>query len=319
METQSFRAMGSRINAIWDCATTPPPAEWHTLPALFEEWEQVLSRFRPDSELSRLNQHGGKPTQVSKTLAEVLNTTQWAATYSEGMVLPTLLPQLEATGYTQDFKAMVANPAAIKNSAPPPQHHRGEFSIEPEAGLVTLPVGVRVDVGGVAKGWAADKLAARFGTEAPVLIEVGGDIAVRGLRADGSPWAIAVSNPLASEDAPPVALALLTGGGIATSGRDYRQWRVGVQTFHHIIDPRTGVPADTDVLTATVIAPSTLEAEVAAKVVLIRGSHAGLQWVEERPSLAALVICANGHVNISERWKRYDWAYLNSQPSLTIP
>lgn len=309
METQTFRAMGSRINAIWD-SPAPPPTEWYSLPATFEAWEQCLSRFRLDSELSRLNRNGGQPTLVSATLAEVLAATQWARVYSEGLVLPTLLPHIEATGYTRDFRTMLATPADITTTPPPQQVYRGEITINPEQARVTLPPNVQVDVGGVAKGWAADKLAEHFGAISPVLIEVGGDIAVSGARTDGSPWAIAVTNPLTPDHTSPLALALLNGGGIATSGRDYRRWQVANRSFHHIIDPRTGKPAETDVLSATVIAPTTVEAEVAAKVVLILGSTAGLAWLAERPTLAGLVVCENGNVNVSERWKQYDWAYM---------
>lgn len=308
MDTQTFRAMGSRINAIWD-SPAPPPTDWHILPATFEEWEQCMSRFRPDSELSRLNRNGGQTTSVSTTLAEVLAATQWARVYSDGMVLPTLLPHIEATGYTRDFKTMLAMPMDITITPTPQEVYRGGITINLEQPMVTLPQGVQVDVGGVAKGWAANKLASHFGALGPVLIEVGGDIAVSGVRADGSPWAIAVTNPFTPDDTTPLALVLLTEGGIATSGRDYRQWQVGERTFHHIIDPRTGAPAETDVWTSTVIAPTTLEAEVAAKVVLILGSEKGMAWLAERPTLAGLVVCENGDVTISERWKQYDWAY----------
>jgi thiamine biosynthesis lipoprotein len=308
METQTFRAMGSRINAIWD-SPAPPPQAWHNLPTTFERWEDRLSRFRPNSELSRLNASEGQTVVVSEMLLEVLEATQWAASFSEGFVVPTLLPHLEATGYTQDFKEMMATPTAITATAPPTTVYQGDIDLNRGYQRVRLPQGVRIDVGGVAKGWAADKLATHFGAISPVLIEVGGDIAVRGPRTDGSPWAIAVTNPFTLEDPTPLALVLLNEGGIATSGRDYRHWQVGDKAFHHIIDPRTGEPADTDVFTTTVIAPTTLEAEVAAKVVLIRGSEEGLAWLEQRPTLAGLVVCANGDVKISERWKQYDWAY----------
>jgi thiamine biosynthesis lipoprotein len=198
----------------------------------------------------------------------------------------------------------------VISSVPPPVAV-GTIEVNVEQQAVRLPTGMKVDVGGIAKGWAAERLAEQFGALSPVLIEVGGDIAVRGPRSDGSAWAIAVTNPLTPDDSTPLALVLLTGGGVATSGRDYRRWNIGERAYHHIIDPRTGTPAVTDVLTATVIAPTTIEAEVAAKVVLIRGSADGLAWIEQDPTLAALVICENGAVQVSERWKLYDWTYLS--------
>jgi thiamine biosynthesis lipoprotein len=169
--------------------------------------------------------------------------------------------------------------------------------------------GAQLDFGGIGKGWAADTLVRRFGA-ASVLFDVGGDIAVGGPRADGSAWPIAVHDPLTEADSP-LALLLLERGGIATSGRDYRQWRVGDRAVHHIIDPRTGAPAVTDVLAATVIAPTAVGAEVAAKVVLIQGSARGLEWLEKRPELAGLIVCENGEVRHSARWSDYDWSYKN--------
>ncbi len=315
MDTQTFRAMGSQINAIWD-SSAPPPTDWYTLPTMFEEWEQCLSRFRPDSELSRLNRNAGQPMVVSAVVAEVLAATRWARAYSDGLVLPTLLPQIEATGYTRDFRTMLSTPTDITVISAPQKVYRGDFSVDTAQQLVTVPPGVQIEVGGVAKGWAVDKLARRFGVSGPVLIEIGGDIAVSGQRANGSPWAIAVTNPLTPADTSPLALVLLSTGGIATSGRDYRRWQVGERTFHHIIDPRTGAPAETDVISATIIAPTALEAEVVAKVVLILGSKKGIAWLEQRPALAGLVVCDNGDVNISERWKQYDWAYLHGVHAL---
>lgn len=307
MQSQTFTAMGSRINALWD-SDAPPPAEWLALPDTFEAWEQSLSRFRPDSELSRLNAQSNVAIPVSDTLAEVLAVAHTAAEMSEGLVIPTLLAQLEAWGYTRDFEELAAvTPHVIPRT---PVAAWNAVTFEPRTKRVILHQGVRLDLGGVAKGWAADTLAHRFASHAPVLIDVGGDIAVSGARADSGAWAIAVKNPFTPDDPTPLRLALLKAGGIATSGRDYRQWQVGAQQAHHIIDPRTGDPAASDVLTATVIAPSAVEAEVAAKVVVIRGSEAGLAWIAQRPTLAACVVCANGDTRFSDLWRQHDWHLL---------
>ncbi len=305
MRTMNFRTMGSDVNTIWD-SPAPCPESWAYLPTWFEEWEQQLSRFRPDSELTQLNAHAGQPMLVSETLGAVLEIALSAAVISEGLVVPTILERLEAAGYRHSFEKMSASVQGGTSTILPVPDWR-LIAYDPTGRVITLRAGMGLDFGGVAKGWAADKVARHFGGCGSVLIDVGGDIAVSGCRGDGSPWPIAVANPLSDASDSTLALLMLTGGGVATSGRDYRHWQQNGRPMHHLIDPRTGLPAVTDVMSATVVAPSAVEAEVAAKVLLLRGSHEGLAWIETQPTLAALVVCAEGDVLISARWMNYCW------------
>jgi thiamine biosynthesis lipoprotein len=162
---------------------------------------------------------------------------------------------------------------------------------------------VRLDFGGIAKGWAADQAVRRLAVHGPALVNAGGDIAVSGPRQSGDGWLIGIDAPLGLELPADTQLELiaLRTGGVATSGRDYRRWQQNGAWQHHIIDPRSGVPADTDVLAATVIAPTAGDAEVAAKVVLLLGSSAGLDWLDARPALAALLVLETGEVLHSRR------------------
>lgn len=304
MQKMNFRAMGCEVTALWD-TPNPFPHAWSLLPLLFEGWEQHLSRFRADSELVLLNTRAGEPVPVSETLGTVLEIAQMAAVMSEGLVVPTILEQLEAAGYTRSFEMLRPVGGGSGTTRPVPDWQLIEYDATDR--VVTVPSGVRLDFGGVAKGWAADKVAHRFGVHGPVLIDVGGDIAVSGKRWDGTPWPIAVANPLSDDPDASVALLMLSGGGVATSGRDYRRWQQDGRVMHHLIDPRTGLPATTDVLTATVVAPCAVEAEIAAKVVLLRGKDDGLAWIDHQPTLAALVICDDGTVHRSARWMNYCW------------
>ncbi len=120
--------------------------------------------------------------------------------------------------------------------------------------------------------------------------------------ADGQGWPVGVDNPLDADA--PLGLLLLSGGGVATSGRDYRRWKVGGTWRHHIIDPRSGRPAETPALTATAVAPSASEAEVAAKLLFILGGQ-GLPWVEARPGYAGLLLCEDGAQLTSQGWAGY--------------
>ena len=170
---------------------------------------------------------------------------------------------------------------------------------------VELPHGMRLDFGGTAKGWAADQAARRLSQVAPALIDAGGDIAISGERANGDRWQVSIADPFRPEN--DIEQLVVRSGGIATSGRDFRRWQKNGAPQHHIIDPRTKRPAETDVLTATVIAPSASQAEVAAKIALILGGQAGMHWIEERPKLACMLVLENGEIIESSQFDQYVW------------
>jgi thiamine biosynthesis lipoprotein len=134
----------------------------------------------------------------------------------------------------------------------------------------------------------------RLQIEGPALVNAGGDIAISGPRAGGSPWQIGIADPF--RPGKEIETLFLNGCGVATSGKDRRRWMHNGILQHHIIDPFTGQPAETDLLTVTVIAPNVMEAEAAAKAAFILGSRAGLEWVEAHPELAALFILDNGQL-----------------------
>jgi thiamine biosynthesis lipoprotein len=178
---------------------------------------------------------------------------------------------------------------------------------------VRLPEGVGLDLGGIGKGWAADRAARRLGKLGPALVDAGGDIAVSRPMPGGQPWPIGVADP--RREGETIALLKVHRGGVATSGRDHKRWRQGDTWRHHLIDPRTGRPADTNVLTATVIAPSAKLAEMAAKTVAILGTREGLPWIEARRSMAVLVIRDDGRVVTSQRMGPYLWrGHVGFQP-----
>ena len=295
MPHTTFRAMGCQIQIIVEADTLAARRALAEVPAWFEAWEQALSRFRADSELSRLNAAAQEaPVAVSAVLWEVLAAARTAAQASGGLVTPTLLTALEAAGYDRSFDTLPAQQPS-QPAMPAPAFTLDESVVVDEpAHTVRLLHGVRLDFGGVAKGWAADQAAQRLGAYGPALVDAGGDIAVSGPRPNDEPWEISVASPLAPED--DLAQLWVTTGGVATSGRDYRRWQQGGVWQHHLLDPRTGRPAETDVLSATVLAPSAAEAEVAAKTALLLGSAAGLAWLAERPDLTGILVLEDGRV-----------------------
>ena len=296
---QIFRAMGCTVQVQVECAAPDRAAAgW------FADWEACLSRFRSDSELARLNRRPGRLVPVSATLWDVLQTALEAAAWSDGLVVPTVLGAMCSAGYDRSFELLAARSAS---PGPAPAH----LTVGDWRTISTIAHGRRVrcqgnlDLGGVAKGWAADTAAARLARSGPALVDAGGDIAVNGPRADGAGWPIGVPHPLDMQRQ--ITLIWLAGGGVATSGIDHRRWRRDGREMHHIIDPRTGRPARSDVVSATVIGPSAADAEVAAKCALILGSAAGIAWLDERPLLAGLVVRADGSVVESRRFAEYRW------------
>ncbi len=305
MQRITFRAMGSAMLAALDSDEPTAQAWLDEVPRWFERWEQHLSRFRPDSELSALNRNPGRWTSVSAVLWAVLTAALEAARATDGLVTPTLLTAVEAAGYSRDFAdgawAGQDTPAGA-GPAPSPGAWRA-IELDERRRMVRLPAGVRLDLGGVAKGWAADEVAGRLGPVAPALVDAGGDIAVSGPMANGSPWPIAVDDPLGRGAR--LDLLLLSAGGVATSGRDYRRWRQGEDYAHHIIDPRTGRPARTDALSATVVGPSALAAEVAAKAALINGSAGWPATIDREPPLVTLMVLEDATVLRGPGWPAY--------------
>jgi thiamine biosynthesis lipoprotein len=171
--------------------------------------------------------------------------------------------------------------------------------------MLRLSPGTRLDLSGIAKGWAADQAARRLALLGPSLVDAGGDIAVCGPRLSGEPWPVAIPDPFNPTEN--IDLLLLEQGGVATSGRDRRRWLKDGWWRHHIIDPRTGLPAQTEVLTATVLAPNAQTAEMAAKTALILGSWQGIAWLDARPELAGLLVLEDGERVHSRQWMNYIW------------
>ncbi len=294
MVTHTFRAMGSQILIGLEAPDAIARPVLVALQESFATWETILSRFRPDSELSHLNHTEREWLALSPTLAEVLALAVRAAETTGGLVTPLVLEALERAGYDRDFAAVTAEEGSTATLPAQPVADWRCIGVDLARSSISRPPGMRLDLGGVAKGWAADRALGLIAHHGPALVDVGGDIAISGPRRDGTAWPIGVQDPRGG--AQPLALLVIASGGVATSGRDYRRWRQGTAERHHIIDPRTGMPAETDLLSVTVVAARVADAEIAAKAALILGSDAGLAWLNARPWLAGLLVRADGAV-----------------------
>jgi len=298
-----FRAMGSQILAALDTPPARTPQRLDSVPQWFEAWEASLSRFRPESELSLLNQSAGEAHNVSSTLWEVFELSLEANRQSGGLINPLVLDALVEAGYHTSFEQLATSPSPAR--AGRPAIDLSQIKADALHQTILLPPNAHLDFGGVAKGWAAHKAMRKLKLYGPALVDAGGDIAISGLQGDGQPWPVGIANPFL----PDQNLHTLRLGrcGVATSGRDYRRWKQENVWKHHIIDPRTGEPAVTDVLSVTIIAPSVTEAEMAAKAILISGSQDGLAWLTARPSFAGLLVLDDGVRLYSPNFEKYVW------------
>ncbi len=268
--------------------------------------ERCLTRFDPTSELCRLNRSAGAWFAASETLYAVTALALAAAEASDGLFDPTLLAQMTQIGYDRDYAQIARRDigAAPAQDAPPTGGWRG-IALDPADRRIRLPKGVGLDLGGIAKGWAADEAVERFCAAIPnVIVSLGGDLRLRGGPQPGELWAVGVQDPTrksaptpaetAIGDAPtnapsipPLAATLTLGaGGVASSSATGQWWHQGAARRHHVIDPRTGEPArvwvalgdeclgEPLVALVTALAPTAAAAEVAAKVALLGGAHA---------------------------------------------
>ncbi|SUD90557.1 FAD:protein FMN transferase [Psychrobacter phenylpyruvicus] len=296
----------------------------HTL----RSWEQIFSRFEDSSELmrlNRLNQCSELDSQwitVSAELFEVLKLAVSFVDKTQGLVTPTLLQVLCNLGYSHSFEMLTTD--LVSDQSPSAEHLQDATNIEfrllkEGSPQLRLPRGMSLDLNGYVKGWAATKLAEKISWQhpwqMPCLVDMGGDIAIGEPIRDSSftspNWGIAIARPnaLNPEDesldqyqalGSDVAIVQINSGGIATSGQDYRRWKHHGQWQHHLINPQTQKSALSDVLSASIIADSTLEAEVWAKYCVLLGTSKAISWLNQN-NLAGLIVDTNYQLITSQK------------------
>ncbi len=244
--------------------------------------EAAASRFRPDSEINALAASAGRPTHVSKLLADLLGAAMTAARQTDGDVDPTIGATLVALGYDRDIATLDhTHPVTATISVP------SRWSmVTLEDHIVTMPPGILLDLGATAKAIATDRCADRAhrATDSGVLINLGGDIATAGSEPDDG-WRVLVLDD--AED-PAGSVALSAGAALATSSTIHRRWRRGADLLHHIVDPHTGWSADPVWRTVSVAGQTCLAANTVSTASIIRGWRA-LDWIRALDIPARLV------------------------------
>ena len=212
-----FRAMGCQIEAITHSESDLSRGLLWKVPGWFQEWEQTLSRFLPESELTQLNYQPEKPITVSDTLWEVLCASLEMEEKSGGLVSPALLNAVVACGYDRSFELTGSkNQAAWLEPDFSSSLTTSDISMDQATRTVFLPFGLQLDFGGIAKGWAANKAVERLAVAGSALVNAGGDIAIKNASTKDKKWSVGIVDPNNKGD---FLKTLSSGsGGIATSG-----------------------------------------------------------------------------------------------------
>jgi FAD:protein FMN transferase len=296
LASAEFHAMGTTISFLLPEEQLEQGRE--IIYALFGYWEQTLSRFLPESELSQLNRLTGKPVIVSRLLFSVVSSALEAAHATDGLYDPTLLNQLVQSGYDRTFDALPEILPATTQSITPGGQWRN-IQLTAGARLVLLPVGVRLDFGGIAKGMAVDAAleSLRQVGITTALVNAGGDLAVQGVPQREQQWPIKIQGKTASWVIP------FHHGALATSGIARRHWRQGTQRRHHLLDPRTGLSAQTHLWSVTVAAAQCQQADIAAKVAFLLGVEEGSTFLRLH-GLAGLLLLEDGSYVTVGSWPK---------------
>lgn len=256
---------------------------------LFELIEDTCSRFRSDSELSRLNQQVEKEVIVSSEMFSILSDALRFFEETEGIFNPSILSTLENHGYSKSIEMIKGKELAVTPPSSMAAISSQPFIPNESKRSVTLLS--KIDLGGMAKGWVIDRAALLLDRLGYGFINVGGDIRIFGTLP--RPLNIGIESPFAETTM--ISSIQVQNGALATSTTMKRTWQMNGEWTHHLIDTQTGKPSKSKIVSATVTAPTALEADVWAKTVLLLGKQAGQEWIN-RKGVQAVLITKDGDI-----------------------
>ncbi len=267
---------------------------------VLDEIDRTYSRFRTDSEISHLNAAAGQVVPVSPLLADAVDVALRASRASGGLVDPTVGRAMRMVGYDEDFGRIAGRTGPLVLRLEPVPGWQA-VRLDPRRLTLRISPGAELDLGSTGKAFASDLAAAAAGaaTGAGTLVGLGGDIATSGPSPDDG-WRVLVAEDHATPADDAGEVVALHAGAIATSGTTVRRWRRGDVDLHHLIDPRTGLPAVSPWRTVSVIAATCVDANTAATAAVIRGADAPA-WLD-RLGLAARLVSVEGEIRRVGGW-----------------
>ena len=313
---RELRLMGTRVRILVGAPVEEgagsPEAAADRVEAFLRDYEARLSRFRDDSELSRLNADPREEVPASELLRSAVKAAIEAAELSGGLVDPTLLDDLRSAGYEQRWtgderidlaEALEGERPEPHPASPAPQQRWREIEVDDEAGVIRRPAGLQIDNGGSGKGHAADLASGLLDGFEHWAVDCGGDIRIGGELAAEREVEI-----LDAFTGQPGDSITVRRGAVATSGLRSRIWRsADGSPAHHVLDPSTGEPAFTGLVSASALAPTALEAETLAKTALLSG-----------PVGARRILARHGGITVDENGTAEKIGRLEARPVVKI-
>ena len=280
---------------------------------VIRDFEHNFSRFIGDSELSKFNESSAETYCASETLSELLSQAQKYFTLTAGIFDPTIIQSLELIGYDKSFELIGSkdeketSPKISLDEIRETFWRRPKFNqLKVKGQKITRPSGLRVDFGGIGKGYIVDYLAKNnFKAIQNFWISAGGDILAQGNSAEKIGWDIGIQNPWQPLENITSINTRSEKLGIATSGIIKRRGENNGIVWNHLIDPRSGLPVENNILSVTLIAAGAMRADIFAKTVLILGMEAGLALVEQESDLAAVIFTKDERRIYSSRFPKY--------------
>ena len=300
-----FRAMNSDVHIR--AYVSSRRAVGRHVEDVFRYFEGLLSRFRPGSELSQLNDYDGPVFAAGADLYAAVEAAIWAAQQTHGIYDPTILSYLEQAGYDRTFPAITApRPLVAAWEADGEGGAAGDepplaagldyrdVQLERFGRLIARPAGLRLDLGGMGKGWTVDRVTDDLCAEGNFLLNAGGDLYAYGAPPGERGWQVHLAHPWRPGQR--IATLSLWHHAWATSTIAKRRWVQDGRVRHHLIDPRTGRPADSDVVSVSVVAGRVFTAEVFAKSALVLGLTEGMALLESLPEVEGLLVTTAGEI-----------------------
>jgi len=296
MQYHRFRAMNT---AILLATESSQPAQTFELAQFFiEQSEQRFTRFKDTSELSALNRAAGTWFPVSSEMLDVLTLALDCHQATNRIFDPSILPDLQAVGYTESFDQLskLGSVTGPKSQVLASSKSRfTEIEIDVAQKQVRIPKDMQIDLGGIAKGWIAEKAAQLMSEYSSVCaVNAGGDMFLIGQPQGQANWEVALEDP--RNPTQDLMVLLVEDGAVATSSVVKRSWKQDGLKRHHLIDPRTGNPAETPWLSVTVFAPKAVLAETFAKAILIAGPEQTQPLLNNNPDISFIAVDADGQL-----------------------
>jgi thiamine biosynthesis lipoprotein len=294
---RQFRAMNTQVDLF--ASDLEDTRLFVAAEDVFHSMEARLSRFLPDSELSQLNGRAGRETPVSEVLFDILHQAQQFQRITGGAFEPAMLTELQTAGYDRSFEQVESSSEEPAGRVASERFSISQVRLNAEERSVHTPPGLRIDLGGIGKGYTVDAAVQVLQPTGDFVVNAGGDLFAAGSGPDGDGWLVNLTDPTGATGG--ISLIRLHDEALATSTTAVRRWHRGERLLHHLIDPRTRRPAESGVLSASVVAETATKADVFAKVALLLGPDEGARFLREHDA-SGLFVMEDGRLLTTPGW-----------------